>query len=299
MSLPSVHRGGDPAAARPPVTGIERLRAAFGPDRRSLVAYVPLGDPITGGAGVLDTYRDAGVAVLEVGIPTRDPWLDGPEVADSMQRALDAGTDPEMVAEHISRWRAGLDGPSPAIVWFSYPDLPLAAIEHAATLGAIDGLLMLQPWRHPDPDRVPALCSSLGIARCIFLPWEATDADLRAAESATGYVMVQARPGATGADHDPEIPTHQVEQARMHALGSPVVAGFGIHDDATVRRVLTAQVDGVVVGSACIRALREGGAAGLDRLLREMIDAAAGKAAGERAWRPATGGERAQRGVLS
>ena len=257
-----------------PATGIARLRSAFRPDGAPLVAYVPLGDSAAGDDRLLDTYRDAGVAVMEIGMPTRDPWLDGPEVRSSMHRALDAGVDPRAVAESLARWRASLDGPTPAILWFTYPDLPLAAVVHAASLGAIDALLMLEPWRHPEADRLPALLADLGLAACSFLPWDPSEPDLTAARAATGYVMVQARPGTTGADRASADPTAQVELARRLAPGIPVVAGFGIHDATTVRGVLRSGVDGVVVGSACIRAAREGGARGLDALLRELVAAA-------------------------
>lgn len=266
---------GVPLVTAAHTTGISRLRSAFRPDRRSLVAYVPIGDPAAGDDRILDTYRDAGVAVLEVGLPTRDPWLDGAEVRDSMHRALDAGVDPHAVAERLARWRTGLPGATPAILWFSYPDLPLAAIEHGAHLGAIDCLLMLEPWRHPEADRLPRLLADLGIGASTFLPWHPTDADLRAAAATTGYLMVQARPGTTGADADAGTPTDQVRQARRLAPGAPVVAGFGVHDAATVRSVLRSGADGVVVGSACIRAAREGGAAALEAFLRALVLAAA------------------------
>ena len=285
MARTSVRADGDPVVKAAPSTGITRLRSAFRPDRRSVVAYVPMGDPGAGDDRILDTYRDAGVAVLEVGVPARDPWLDGAEVRDSMHRALDAGVDPYAVAERLARWRSSVSAAvatdaSPVIVWFSYPDLPLAAVERAARLGVIDALLMLEPWRHPEADRLPGLLARLGIGACAFLPWDPADADLRAASAATGYVMVQARPGTTGADTDPGVPTAQVQHARRLAPGLPVVAGFGVHDAATTRAVLRSGADGVVVGSACIRAAREGGARGLDALLREIAAGAAGVAAG-------------------
>jgi tryptophan synthase alpha subunit len=50
------------------------------------------------------------------------------------------------------------------------------------------------------------------------------------------------------------------------------VAGFGIHDAPSAARVSQAGVDGIVVGSACVRAFREGGAKALARLLRELGD---------------------------
>jgi len=241
---------------------------------------VPLGDPAAGDARLLDTYREAGVAVLEVGLPTPDPWLDGAEVRDSMQRTLDAGVDPRAVAERLSGWRRSdrASAATPAIVWFSYPDLALSAVEHAARLGVIDGLLMIEPWRHPEAERMPGLMADLGIGSCAFLPWDPTDADLRAMGAATGYVMVQARPGRTGAttDADATAVTKQVRLARNLAPGLPVVAGFGIHDAASARAILRSGADGVVVGSACIRAAREGATTPLGALLCDLVGTADG-----------------------
>jgi tryptophan synthase alpha subunit len=53
-----------------------------------------------------------------------------------------------------------------------------------------------------------------------------------------------------------------------------VVAGFGIEDAGDVARLLGTGVDGVVVGSAGIRALRDGGTPGLRAFLRPIVAAA-------------------------
>ncbi|MER3452449.1 MAG: hypothetical protein C4321_01980 [Chloroflexota bacterium] len=62
-------------------SGLARLRAQFGQHRLPLIAYVPFGDPLVPGHQYLDVYADAGVSILEVGMPTADPYLDGPEIA--------------------------------------------------------------------------------------------------------------------------------------------------------------------------------------------------------------------------
>lgn len=257
-------------------TGIERLRSAFRPGRTALVAYLPIGDPDAFDARTLDAYRDAGVAVLEVGIPTDDPWMDGPEVTDSMARALTAGTTPGVAAAILGAWRAGHTAAgrtTPAILWFSYPDLQASAITAGAAAGGLDALLMLEPWRHPDAAAVTAALDRAGVARSSFLPWDSTDDDLAAAHAATGYVMVQARPGVTGAGGPMADPTEKVRLARSLAPGLPVVAGFGVSDAASVRALAGTGVNGVVVGSACIAAAREGGPDGVRSYLSTLVDA--------------------------
>ncbi|MFN8622823.1 MAG: tryptophan synthase subunit alpha [Chloroflexota bacterium] len=258
-------------------TGVARLRAAFRPGRATVVAYVPILDPASFDARTLDAFRDAGVGVLEVGIPSRDPWMDGAEVRDSMARALDAGATAERVAEALGAWRATQAG-GPAIIWFSYPELPLDALGRAAAMGAIDGVLMLEPWRTVGTDALTAATREAEIGLCAFLPWAPTDRDRELARAATGYVMVQARPGVTGVDGAPADPTDGVRLARSLAPGVPVVAGFGVSGPDDVRRLAATGVDGVVVGSAVIRAGRAGGADAIHGLLAGLI-AATGAAA--------------------
>ena len=53
-----------------PSTGIDSLTARFTPGRPAVVCYVPLGDPLAPASDLLDAYADAGVDVLEIGIPT-------------------------------------------------------------------------------------------------------------------------------------------------------------------------------------------------------------------------------------
>ncbi len=255
----------------PTLTGRDRLRALFGGDHPAVIAYVPFGDPLAQGEQHLDAYCDAGVSVLEIGMPTRDAYLDGPEVGDSMRRALDAGASPRSIAKRLARWRTERGNPAPAIVWMGYPGLDLASIEFAADLGAIDGLLIVDEQTRRDTAELPRKLKAMGTAHCAFVSWDATDDELRVASTATGYVMVQARPGPTGTGHPPSIPDRQVGLARRSAPGIPVVAGFGVQSALELRGVAASGVDGIVVGSACVKALCEGKAPALSSLLESLV----------------------------
>jgi len=274
----SVREGGVPASGAPPssLPG-DRLTAAIGPARPGVVAYVPLGDPAAGDpVAMLDAYTAAGVAVLEVGIPDPDPWMDGPEVRESMARALAAGAEPATIAATLAAWRAARPGPGPAIVWFGYPRIPGSAIAAAVTDGACDAILMLDAHRHPEAPGLASRLSALGAGRCAFLPWDPAPVDDAAARAVTGYLMLQARPGLTGTAAAPALTPDRVIAARALVAGRPVVAGFGVADAAGARAIRAAGADGVVVGSACIRALRTGGPAALHALLAPIVAAVAG-----------------------
>lgn len=255
-------------------TGIDSLTARFTPGRPAVVCYVPLGDPLLAPELMLDACADSGVDVLEVGIPSRDPWLDGAEVAESMARALEEGVDAASIGRTLGGWRRerlARGTPVPAILWFGYPEVPLEAIRDAAAARAIDALLLIEPHRHIVGASLDGSLAELGVARCAFMPWDPAPLDLDSAARATGYVMVQARPGVTGAGGPMADPRPLVRQAREVAPGRPVVAGFGVSGPGDAGRVLDAGVDGVVVGSACIRAIRDGGAAGLREFLGSIV----------------------------
>ena len=57
------------------------------------IAYVTAGDPdLSRSALILETLDQAGVDLIEVGIPFSDPLADGPAIQRASERALSSGT---------------------------------------------------------------------------------------------------------------------------------------------------------------------------------------------------------------
>ena len=70
-------------------TAFETARAE---GRAALVGYLPAGFPdVPGAIEALHTMVDAGVDVLEIGLPYSDPVMDGPTIQAAAQQALDGG----------------------------------------------------------------------------------------------------------------------------------------------------------------------------------------------------------------
>ena len=95
-----------------------------------------------------------------------------------------------------------------------------------------------------------------------------------AAKLSSGFLYVVSRSGTTGARQSlPRDLARTVRRARSQARGLPVAIGFGISTPETARRAAKL-ADGVVVGSALVRAvetageLREPAAAALAASLR-------------------------------
>ena len=247
-----------------------RLRADR---RRALVPYVTAGHPDP--AQSLELLRGleaAGADVIEVGVPFSDPLADGPVIQASSQRALEHGITFDRVLELISRAQLGIP-----VVLFSYLN-PLLAAGHDALARAADagahGVLVTDLPVGADPEREAWFGE--GPLAFIRLVAPTTPADRMAeiAKHGSGFVYLISRLGVTGIrDELPADLPATVDRLR-HATNLPICVGFGVSRPEHARAV-AALADGVVVGSALVRAAEDGVANALSLIaaLRGAMDA--------------------------
>ena len=263
----------EPVAERPSAIArrFAELRSA---GRRALVPYITAGHP-DGERTIelLGGLAEAGAEVIEVGLPFSDPMADGPIIQASSQQALEAGMTFDRLLELVARAR-----PRVPLVLFSYLNPILAAgadaLERAAAAG-FSGLLITDLPVGADP----ALEAKLGASPLAFIrlvaPTTPQERMKEIAEHGSGFVYLISRLGVTGVRDDlpPELPD-TVRRLRS-ATTLPVCVGFGVsrpEQAAAVARI----ADGVVVGSAIVRAAGQGvaDAVSLAASLRAAIDAA-------------------------
>ncbi len=236
-----------------------RLHRVTRSGRPLLVCYLPVGDPLAGCATPA-FYAEHGVDVVEAGIGVADPGLDGPEVAGSMRRALDAGCGGRSAADRL---RADLaTAGDPPAVWMSYAAGGTAGLDVVATSGV--GAVLLPDT---DPAALDRDAAAHGLAAVAFCDHAPTPAQLATAAATQAYTMLAAASGVTG-ERDAVGADNAAVLARVRAAGgdAPVVLGFGLSTPEHARAARDLGADGVVVGSACIRAARAG-ADQLGRLL--------------------------------
>lgn len=247
----------------------EALRTAH---RRALVPYMTAGYPDPEQSVLLlQALEQAGADVIEVGVPFSDPMADGPVIQASSQRALEHGVTFDRVLELIARARLQVP-----VVLFSYLNPLVAAGAGALTRAAeagVHGVLVTDLPVGADPDREAWLGE--GPLAFIRLVAPTTPADRMAliARHGSGFVYLISRLGVTGVRED--LPPDLAETvARLRgATALPVCVGFGISRPDQARTVAR-MADGVVVGSAVVRAAGESvaQAAALVASMRSAID---------------------------
>lgn len=250
------------------------LRSARDAGRKLLVPY------ITGGLGgdwteVLSAVAAAGADAVEIGIPFSDPVMDGPVIQEASAAALAAGATPGSILDQL----AAVDVEVPTVA-MTYYNLVFRAGElrfarllaHAGVSGAIIPDLPLDESASWEREAATAGVSTVLLAAPVTT-------DERLAEIAArsrGYLYAVGRMGITGERVDVASSSAKISQRLKALTDLPVLVGFGVSTPAQAVQVC-AEADGVIVGSALVRRLLEGGgpdaAAAFVAQLRRAIDA--------------------------
>lgn len=263
--------------ASPPATTssnsiTRRFDALREKSRRALVCYVTAGHPdVDGSLAILHALEQGGADIIELGVPFSDPIADGPIIQASSQQALEKGMTYDGALDLIDR--AQLKTP---VVLFSYLNPILAAgadaLTRAAEAGA-SGILVTDVPVGADPAREEWLGNSpLEFIRLVA-PTTPRDRMAEIARHGSGFVYLISRLGVTGVQQSTATSLPNTIQRLRSATKLPICVGFGISTPAQARHVADL-ADGVVVGSALVRAAAEGAdqVLKLTRSLREAID---------------------------
>jgi tryptophan synthase alpha chain len=244
------------------------MRALRADGRRALVCYVTAGHPdLAATVRLLRELPGAGADVIELGVPFSDPLADGPIIQASSQRALENGVTLTQALAAVS------DAKSAApIVLFSYLNPLLAAgtdvLERASKAGVV-GLLVTDLPVGADAQREAWIGSGpLEYVRLVA----PTTPSARMAEigrHGSGFVYLISRLGVTGVQDSVATGVGESIRALRAACDLPICVGFGISTAAQAREV-GALADGIVVGSAIVRALETGGVDAALALVREL-----------------------------
>jgi tryptophan synthase alpha chain len=225
----------------------EQGQAAF-------VAYICAGDPDPDTTvAIALALEEAGVDVLELGVPFSDPLADGIVNQLAAERALRAGTSVPVVLDMVRRIREKSEMP---LVLFTYlnPVYTYGFVkfhEDAAAAG-VDGILLLD--LPPDEAEVnPELMAAHGLRHIrLIAPTTPASRIQFIADRAEGFIYYVSREGVTGTQSDMAEGMEEQVSAIRALTSVPVAVGFGISTPAQASQVAACS-DGVVVGSAIVK----------------------------------------------
>lgn len=242
----------------------------------ALVGYLPIGFPD------LDTSVEAAIAmaksgadVIELGVPYSDPVMDGTVIQEATRIALAEGFRLHQLFEAMRRIRDAVDVPILVMTYWN-PVIQYGLERFATDLVEAGGAGLITPDITPDgAEDWIALSERTGLDRVFLAAPSSSDARLRlVSQSTTGFVYTVSTMGITGERAELDAAARGLT-ARLREQGAELACvGIGISSAAQVASALE-YADGAIVGTAFVRALRDGGVEQLASTVREFAEGTA------------------------
>ncbi len=223
----------------------------------------------------IEAIAGAGADAIEVGIPFSDPMIDGPVIQEASLRALARGTTPDGILSDLSRLEIGIP-----LVVMTYYNLVYRAghrrLANSLVSSGVSGAIVpdlpleeLGPWA--------AAADDAGVETVLLVAPSTPEqriADI--VRRSRGFVYGVGRMGVTGEQAEVARSAQEVAIRIGAATDMPVCVGIGVSTPEQATSVCQV-ADGVIVGSALVRRLLEGGgpegAADFVGSLRQALDA--------------------------
>lgn len=247
------------------------LRRCRDEGRAALVGYLPVGYPtVEGSIEAMRVLVEAGCDVIEVGIPYSDPLMDGPVIQHAAAAALEGGTRVDDVFRATAAIREA--GGTPLVMTYWNLVLHRGVARFAADLAANGGAGLITPDLIPDEaDEWVAASDEHGLDRVFLVAPSSTPERLAKVTAACrGFVYAASTMGVTGARTSVDTDARGLVERTKAVTDLPVCVGLGVSTGEQAAE-LAGYADGVIVGSALVRALGTEGELA-DRLgsLREL-----------------------------
>lgn len=249
----------------------QAIQKARDAGRSAFVGYLPVGFPdLQTSIDAAVALAENGVDIIELGPPYSDPVMDGAIIQEATTAALAAGFRMKDLFTAIRAITAKTDVPVLVMTYWN-PVLQYGVDRYADDLLAAGGAGLITPDITPDAaGEWIAASERTGLDRIFLAAPTSSDERLDlVVKSSTGFVYTVSTMGITGerAELDRAART-LVGRLRAHGAARACV-GIGISTAAQVAGV-SEYADGAIVGTALVRALRDGGVPALAEVTRTL-----------------------------
>jgi tryptophan synthase alpha chain len=257
-----------------------RIQDVLGRDEKFICGVLPLGDPdLKTSRNILEIFLRSGVDIVELMLPSQDPYFDSQPIAESNRRALAAQSDYQMYFKAIAEIRN--DYPDEPFEVMTYSDVVknvgISHFVNGLREAEVDGHLLADATAI-DPDVIhdmDPLLEDAAIYRIRFMPHPFQEHLLDdIGHHARGFMILQSIADEAGDRRNVEEGNQElITRIRATGTQAAIMLGYGINNPARVKEAVKVDPDGMIVGTAVIERIAAGDYSGLSELIRRIKDA--------------------------
>ncbi|PVE95668.1 tryptophan synthase subunit alpha [Microbacterium sp. TPD7012] len=249
----------------------QAIAAAQAEGRSAFVGYLPVGFPdLETSIQAAIALAENGVDIIELGPPYSDPVMDGAIIQEATTQALAAGFTTADLFTAVRAITSATDAPVLVMTYWN-PVMQYGVDRYADDLLAAGGAGLITPDITPDvAGEWIAASERTGLDRVFLAAPTSTDERLDlVVKSSTGFVYTVSTMGITGERTELDRAARTlVARLREHGATRACV-GIGISTAEQIAGV-SEYADGAIVGTALVRALRDGGIPALAEVTRNL-----------------------------
>ncbi|KAG2498867.1 hypothetical protein HYH03_003059 [Edaphochlamys debaryana] len=265
-------------AAAPQTKSVSSTMRAL--KEKKKIAFIPFicaGDPdLLTTSVALRKLDEIGADVIELGVPYSDPLADGPVIQGAATRALEKHTTLDRVIDMVRRTAPHMKAP---LVMFTYYNPIMRkgldnfcnTIKEAGAAGLLVPDLPLE-----ETVAVRKSCEAAGIELVLLTtPTTPQPRQEAIAKASQGFVYLVSVTGVTGMKETVSTRVEGLVSSLKEVTDKPVCVGFGVSRAEQAKQIVSWGADGVICGSALVKALGEArspeeGLLAMERLAKEL-----------------------------
>lgn len=222
--------------------------------RKAFIVYIPYGFPdIKKSGDIFLALQEAGVDIIELGLPFSDPLADGPIIQEATTLALKKGANVDNFFKTFGRLKTAIEIPVVVMSYYN-PLMQFGTEQFFRKMQKLEfQAVTLVDVPLEESSSYLKQARTFGIDTVFFVTPVTSDERVnKIAKASRGFIYYISVTGITG-PKDLKLPVLRSHIRSIKKITDlPVCVGFGIHNRAQVAQINKFS-DGVIIGSEVVR----------------------------------------------
>ena len=252
---------------------MNRIQASLAQNKKLLSIYFTAGFPaIDDTVSILEQLQEAGVDLIELGLPFSDPLADGPTIQESSTKALHNGMTTDKLFDQLQGIRKTIHVPLIVMGYFN-PMMQFGVerfCKRCQEVG-IDGLIIPDLPVDVYHEKYQKLFQQYGLLNMFLITPQTPDDRIGYIDKVSeGFIYMVSSAATTGAQGSFGNEQEQYfKRIGAMNLKSKLLVGFGVSNRETYDAAV-AHSQGAIIGSAFIKHLEKNGSNSVKKFIEQI-----------------------------